>query len=245
MKIKNLLRLVLAFLLVISVFVPYSNSTIFAKTNTAYVNADVLNVRAKASTSSKKLGTLKYGTKVIVYVKNKSGWATIKYKGKKAYVKAEFLSSTKKKSFLMDRTMIYTVQYSGGERINFKFDHKNTYNGMNEYYWFSNDGAELSETQTATEYRVGGGFGGAIVMKRNAKVGDKIYSYGSAEKFYDGKIISVNAKVKTHARTFTNCTVIKENGGGKRYYAPGHGMVKKVDKNGKILTQLYLIKKRK
>lgn len=94
---KNLFKIVIAFALILSVITPFSTSTAEAATKTysATVKADKLNVREKASTNSKKLGTLNKGKKVTVYVKNNNGWSTIKYKYKnknrKAYVSAKYL----------------------------------------------------------------------------------------------------------------------------------------------------------
>lgn len=80
---------------VLSLFLVQPQATEASTTYSAVVNTDSLNVRAKASGSSEKLGSLKKGTKVTVYVKNKNGWATILYKNKKAYVTAKYLKYPK------------------------------------------------------------------------------------------------------------------------------------------------------
>mgnify|MGYP000013623038 CR=1 FL=1 len=59
-----------------------------------YVTASSLTVRKKATTSSAKLGSYKKGTSITCYG-NKSGWTTIKYSGKNAYVSSSYLSPTK------------------------------------------------------------------------------------------------------------------------------------------------------
>ncbi|MFX4306577.1 SH3 domain-containing protein [Exiguobacterium sp. A1_3_1] len=69
------------------------------KTETLYVVADNLNVREKASTKSKKVGSLKLGSKVKVYSKTKSGWSKIDYKQKKAYVFSEYIKEAPKNQF--------------------------------------------------------------------------------------------------------------------------------------------------
>lgn len=61
---------------------------------TKYTNATV-NVRADASSSSKKLGTLKINVKVTVTGKVNNGWTRISYKGKQAYIKSSYLSDKK------------------------------------------------------------------------------------------------------------------------------------------------------
>ncbi|WP_114570013.1 C40 family peptidase [Exiguobacterium flavidum] len=66
-------------------------------TNTSSVSAattqvtltDNVNIRASATTSSKKLATLKKGTKLTAY-KQLSGWYQIKYAGKTAYVSSAY-----------------------------------------------------------------------------------------------------------------------------------------------------------
>ncbi|MDU2197883.1 MAG: C39 family peptidase [Peptostreptococcaceae bacterium] len=58
------------------------------------VNTSVLNVRKGASTSSKKLGSIKKNTKVKVYSISK-GWAKIAYKNSFGYVSSKYLIDTK------------------------------------------------------------------------------------------------------------------------------------------------------
>ncbi|MFJ7850796.1 SH3 domain-containing protein [Peribacillus sp. NPDC097206] len=94
---KNIFKIIIAFALILSIITPFLTSFAEAATKTysATVKADKLYVREKASTKSKKLGTLNKGKKVTVYVKNNNGWSTIKYKYKnkdrKAYVSAKYL----------------------------------------------------------------------------------------------------------------------------------------------------------
>lgn len=81
------------------------------KTYAATVNTKVLNVRASASSKSKKIAQLKKNAKVTVYVKNKKGWATIKYKNKKRYVSAAYLKYPKKYvSYKRNKNYVFTIQ---------------------------------------------------------------------------------------------------------------------------------------
>lgn len=66
------------------------------KTTTVYTTAN-LQVREKASTSSKRLGVLKKGTAVQTYSKS-NGWYEIRYNGKKAYISAQYTTATKPKA---------------------------------------------------------------------------------------------------------------------------------------------------
>lgn len=88
---KQLLKLSIVFVLILGIFIPTATSVDAATTYSATVNADILNVREKASTKSKKVGSLKRGNKVTVYNKLSSGWSEIRYKGKKAYVSTKYL----------------------------------------------------------------------------------------------------------------------------------------------------------
>ncbi|MBS4200627.1 SH3 domain-containing protein [Bacillus sp. FJAT-49732] len=89
---KRLNKIAIVSAMIISFILPYSTPAEAAKTSTAVVNVDSnLNIRQKASASSKKVGTLKKGTKVTVYANTKSGWSEIRFKNKKAYVSTKYL----------------------------------------------------------------------------------------------------------------------------------------------------------
>lgn len=116
---KKALVLILAILMIASVFVSCKNTgnnTDTTTTNnsgdtpvvdgftateqkTFYVNSAAgLNVRRTpdASVDTNKLGTLEHGKEVVVTgVNEATGWSRILYNGEVAYVKSEFLSSTK------------------------------------------------------------------------------------------------------------------------------------------------------
>lgn len=65
-----------------------------------------LNVRASASTTSKKVGTIKNGTKVTVF-SNKNGWSKIKFKKGYAYVYDTYLISKKLTTSAVKTTTYY------------------------------------------------------------------------------------------------------------------------------------------
>ncbi len=71
--------------------------------STAYVSCSSLSVRASASASGAKLGTLAQGARVRV-ISAAGGWAKISYNGKTAYVAAKYLSKSPASS------------HSGGQR---------------------------------------------------------------------------------------------------------------------------------
>ena len=67
------------------------NKTMYATT--------VVNVRDKANSKGKKLGTLRFAQKVKVTGQDKNtGWYQIKYKGKVGYVSGSYLSTSKPSS---------------------------------------------------------------------------------------------------------------------------------------------------
>lgn len=62
-----------------------------------------LNVRKSASSKSKKIGTLKNNTKIIV-ISIKGSWAKINFKGSTAYVSTAYLTTTKSKIVAVSST---------------------------------------------------------------------------------------------------------------------------------------------
>ena len=69
-------------------------ANITTETYTRYVTASSLTIRKQASTSAAKAGSYKRGTSITCYG-NKSGWTTVKYRGKYCYVSSDYLSETK------------------------------------------------------------------------------------------------------------------------------------------------------
>lgn len=66
------------------------NSTVAETTGTVTVKENV-RIRASASENGEKLGTAYVGEKLDVIMKQADGWTKIKYNGKTAYVKSEFV----------------------------------------------------------------------------------------------------------------------------------------------------------
>lgn len=151
----------------------------------------------------------------------------------------------KSKNFLMDKSKVYSISYYNylGSKKKTKtlvFRYK-----KNEKVWLTSQGFELWEDQNKSFYSLGGGLGGNNEIRRNAKVGDKVYSYGSAQNSnsYLGKVTSVNATIKTKAGTFKNCTVV-QNKKSKLYYSPKNGLVLSIDHKGKIDREVTKISKK-
>lgn len=88
------LKSFVAFILFLSLFSAFNfeaSAAVKTTAKSATVTADNLNVREKPSSSSKKVGSLKKGTKVTVYSNTKQGWTEIQYNKKKAYVNSKYL----------------------------------------------------------------------------------------------------------------------------------------------------------
>ena len=111
---KQLLKIIITCALILIIFTPGKIAVKASTTQSATVNTKGLNVRAKALTKSKKLGTLKKGSKVTVYAKTKSGWSEIRYKNKKAFVYSKYLTFIKKTakapSYLMNKKKTYVYK---------------------------------------------------------------------------------------------------------------------------------------
>ncbi len=89
-------------------------------TRTAYAKTKV-NMRAKRSTDSKVIKTLKAGTEITIYGKSKNNWFKVKYKGKTGYIRKEYVVSDKskveKKRDTQPQTPSSPTYYNEGDRI--------------------------------------------------------------------------------------------------------------------------------
>ncbi|MBV7504117.1 SH3 domain-containing protein [Bacillus sp. sid0103] len=239
---KILLKVLIALALVVSILMPFQTTSFAASTSSATVNTKALNVREKPTTHSMKKGVLKKGTKVTVYLKTKSGWSQIKYQSKKAYVSTKYLKFiSKKASYLLDKTKIYT--YKGTDGTFQLIPTGKKYDSWDIWHY-----STPTETQ---KFIVGENSKGLytgyidseyyIDIKYPAKVGQK-WDIG-----YEGegqaRITSLTKTVKTKAGTFKNCIEVKEDSGIITYYAKHIGKVKTV-RNGKTVTELISLKKK-
>ncbi|MFS0782640.1 SH3 domain-containing protein [Bacillus sp. 1P06AnD] len=92
MKIKKVFMWAVACLVLFSTLLPFTENASAQTAGKATVNADSLNVREKASTASKKIGSLKRGATVEVYANLTGGWSQINFNKKKAYVSTAYLT---------------------------------------------------------------------------------------------------------------------------------------------------------
>lgn len=233
------------FSLLLSVILFSSPTTEAATTKTAFVKitSGTLNVRSKASTTAKKVGSLKKGVRVVVYAKTKSGWSEIRYKKKKAYVSTQYLKFAN--SYLMDKSKIYTYKYDGQISKHTYMGVYQGYKGSSKWSW---DEWRINGTDSyiVTE-DIKGLYPGYINSEYYVAIQYPIEIGSSWDIGYEGdgtaKVTSVSKTVKTPAGTFTNCIEVRSDSGSKSYYAKNIGFVKFVY-NGKNQTELISLKKK-
>jgi uncharacterized protein YgiM (DUF1202 family) len=243
----------------LNLFTPITPSK--AATISAVVNTTILNVYEKASSTSKKVGTLKKGTKVIVNTKLKSGWSEIGFKSKKAFVMTKSLTFTENKntenkakvSYLMntqyDYVYIRVDNIPNTDKFNtYKFVGKKT-GGDSKYsdcnIWNYNAG-QVCEKETTTGYYVNG----KLEIQSNPKVGEtwEINIDATDVQFkYTYTVESVNETVTVPAGTFKNVIEIKKidslGNTDYFYFAPGIGLILTND-GTKDDSKLYQLKKK-
>lgn len=239
---KIFTKVLIALTLFLTILMPFQTVSYAASTSSATVNTKALNIREKPTTHSKKKGVLKKGTRVTVYSKTKTGWSQIKYKSKKAYVSTKYLKFiSKRASFLLDKTKVYT--YKGTEGSYQLIPTRKKYDSWDIWYYATTsdkqkfivgeDSKGLYTGYINSEYY--------IDIKYPAKVGQK-WDIG-----YEGegqaRITSVKKTVKTPAGTFKNCIEVKEDYGYIYYYAKNIGQVKTV-RDGITVMELVSLKKR-
>ncbi|WP_088068141.1 SH3 domain-containing protein [Gottfriedia luciferensis] len=255
MKKISLIYLAIIISIIVCISIPLSKSK--AASTSAIVNANNLKIYQKVSTSSKKVGTLKKGTKIAGYSKLKSGWSEIKYKSKKANVMTKYLSFTKKNStvsYLMNTQYDY-VYYNSKFDLFFTEKFIGKYTGTNKKYLGSNkwdsDNIVIFQWENKSGLHSGSNNDILLNLVYPIKVG-KTWEQG----MYINKIVSDNETVKVKAGTFKKVIKVKSvyknsNGDIKDikyfYYAPNVGLVllNGIDKNNKEIpfNTLYEMKK--
>jgi hypothetical protein len=219
---KKVLSLLLVFVFMTGV--SFQSAASAATKGYATVTHDV-NVREKSSTSSKKVGVLKKGTKIT--------------------------ASAKQVSYKMDKTKIYTYKDNYGETITYTFG--GTKNGWNQ--WNVSGGSTVLEkedskglyskvpeitnaTSTDLQYPI--------------KVGAKWVSLGMDGHKANAQVIGVNKTIKVKAGTFKNVVVLEVDDTEVKeidYYAPSVGVIKGTitmqdDKNHPLMMELVKLKKK-
>ncbi|MDZ5471896.1 SH3 domain-containing protein [Bacillus sp. 31A1R] len=234
MKKSFLFKLVITFALLVSLFFPLT-TTNASTIHSGIVTVKSTSIKATASSKSKTVGSLKKGSIVNVYSKTKSGWSQIYYKNKKAYVYTKHLKATKKISFLMDKTKIYTYEDYKGATVSLKYSQKK--DGWN--VWKTRDGKKvvLSERETKNALEEKEGSRVLEQLSYPLYVGKKV-TYSNETT----KITSLTKTVKTPAGTFKNCIEMQQLRSGRTsYFAPGVGLVQM--KKGKTI-ELQLAQKK-
>jgi uncharacterized protein YraI len=241
--LKKLIKLSISLIFLFSLSLPILTAAQAASSSSATVAATLLNVREKPSLNAKKVGSLKKGTKLTVYERTKSGWSEIHYKTKKAYVFSKYLKfTTKKASYLLDKTKVYT--YKTATETYQLIPSGKKYNGWDKWTYSPSAGDKQVFIVRENSKGLYTGFIDSeyyIDIEYPVKVGQS-WAVGYDE---DGKarIISITKTVKTPAGTFKNCIEVKDDSGYITYYAKNIGMIKSIE-NGKTATELVRIKKK-
>ena len=92
MKSKMMVLFVISVLLLMVLSIPLETKHVLAASTEGIVKATTLNVREAASTSSKKIGSIKKGQRVTI-IKQQSGWLQIKYGSKNGWVSKQYIST--------------------------------------------------------------------------------------------------------------------------------------------------------
>ncbi|WP_050614472.1 SH3 domain-containing protein [Bacillus testis] len=211
-------------------------------TRIATVTVNVLNVREKASETSKKVGSLAHGTSVQVTVNLTNGWTEIIYNKKKAFVASAYLSfaaASSPATFKKNPAKIYQYKSMDGVHT-YKSDGKK-YNKT----WIIWNGQGPKYRQTVVEQETKDGLLNGwpnssyeTTLKYPLKVGTTwVESY---ENGTTAQILSLTKSVKTPAGTFLNVVEVKNSEGKISYYAPNVGFVQELT-NGKVTNQLIKI----
>ena len=246
-------------------FVQYGNVTGYVastfigkpKTSTKYVNtASGVVVRNIASSSGANTGTLANKTQVTVH-STIAGWSYVTSGSTKGYVVDSFLSTNQLKgtvsvagglapkvglkltyypTFTDNSQREYTVtKESDGNKeyisLNYKGNFSGGYSyqesssrimlGVNETDWFLFDLAyPMVEGKQTKSYYIGENW-------------EEYFEYVNVE--------STTSTVTVKAGTFKNVVIIRYSTGAADYFAPGYGIIKTVDPDGKIVTELISV----
>ncbi|WP_075981336.1 SH3 domain-containing protein [Bacillus massilinigeriensis] len=228
-------KILITLALILSFLSPVVTDTEAATTYSGFVKVSSTSIKEKASSKSKTVGTLKKGSIVNVYAKTKSGWSEVYFKNKKAFVATKHLKITKKISFLLDKTKVYTYEDSEGATLSLKYSHAKS--GWN--VWKTRDGKVVVLTERETKAALEEKEGNQALERLSYPlyVGKKV-----TYKNETTRITSLTKTVKTTAGTFKNCIELQQlKSGDTSYYAPGVGLV--LVKHGKTV-ELQLAQKK-
>lgn len=251
---KQFVKVLIVFVIFISMYSVTETSKAAVTEYNATVNTVSLSVREKPSISSKKLGTFKKGTKVIVFSKTSTGWSQITYKSRKAYVSTKYLKFAPTYSPNRNKIYVYYDNNAGVSFVHKYFGTKNGWDIWNVSIETANDKLELEQEKFKEDRKgmyINLGNKTTTQLRYPLALG-KTWSGTLGNEIYTTKVTSLNKTVKTKAGTFTNVVELTTtNKGktyvGKAYFAPNVGLIKSnySDKvAGMNETQLVQLKNR-
>lgn len=215
---------------------------------------------AKASTSSKKLGTLKKGTKIHMNNVSQFGWVEFDNDGKKNYVYKDFVTKiskpTAKPGTSKPKPETSKPAVNENEKTSYKPNFSKTFSFKSEGH---NGTLVYSKKKTASGYAIWSKKVGnktsklyikeakdGVYYATNSKDAVRVlpYSFKVGQTYKNGKstfkVTGANKTVKTTAGTFKSVATVTGNG-YTFYVAPGAGIVK-MTKGKKTTFELSKVK---
>ncbi|MFS0634875.1 SH3 domain-containing protein [Mesobacillus foraminis] len=215
---------------------------------TGTVTSNGLNVREKASASSKVVGWLRKGSVIQIYSTGK-GWGEIRLNNKKAYVSLKYIKLSPVMFFKRDKAKTYTYTVYGEKRV-YKYQSSSTFGTPYQWNKWIVEAEEpavfyeresTGELQTASENHEGKLGSPTILLKYPIYLGQ---TWKPNPKNHSFTVTSTAKTVKTPAGTFKNVIEVKSTGlDSIYYYAKNIGLIKSIEK-GKTTQELQRISKR-
>lgn len=230
------------------------HTTAAAKTE-MYVHAknDIV-LRAEPKQNAKKLGTIKNHSKVTV-LSSAKGWSYVQAGKSKGYVYTSALSMKNPKSASTTVTgglapkagliLTYAPSFLEEEKETFTVEKDNEYTYLyNKKSSLYPDLSNFTYIEDGKRLLMGVSSSDHIFINVPYPLKQGAYTTDSSLMFEEQKVLveSTTKTVTVKAGTFQNVLILRYPSGSRVYFAKGIGILKIVDKNGKIFTELVSVK---
>ena len=257
---KLILKSVIMFLLIGSIYILAPQDADAAKGTEMYVNAknDII-LRVKPDQHANRLGTVKNKSKVTVLSSSK-GWSYIQAGKSKGYVYTSALSKKNPNAVPAPTTVSGGLMPVNGLILTYspsfmEGDGKETFKvkreGSSAYLYSSDSYSSYDYPKYAYSERDGYFRMGVsesdftfVETPLPIKQGSYVTIYGM-ESSYKVLIESTTKTIKVKAGTFKNVVILRFPNGAREYLAKGVGIIKSTDNKGKIYTELVAVKQGK
>lgn len=255
---KKMVKMYILSLSIIFVYsIVFSLTEVQAAEKTMYVKAksDII-LREKPHKDSKKIGTIKNHSSVMVS-STSNGWSFVNTGKKKGYVYSNALVNENPKATKIQNvakglspkkglTLTYSPSILDDKKETFKVVYENGEVHLKDIHGIRFIYSELERGIAIVEYPSGHELFNATYPMIEGKNSKENFEVGT-ESGFDIKqrnilIESTSKTVKVKAGTFKNVVVTKDVLGFRNYLAPGIGIIKTTDKDGKVITELISIK---